>query len=79
MTTFRISQPAKKLFAINTESIENAQSSISLHAGNEEMLRVAPDGFYVRGVRIEQDADEARKVHDSFQAWLTWANLNQTR
>lgn len=35
----------------------------------EEMLRVAADGFYVRGVKLEQDESEARKVWEAFTAW----------
>jgi hypothetical protein len=77
MTTFQYKQPPEKLFAIDTESIERESSAIHFHAGNESMLSVKEDGFYVRGVRVEQDADEARKVHASFVAWLTWAQLNK--
>lgn len=35
-----------------------------------EMLRIASDGFYVRGVKLEQDGNEARAVFDAMQAWL---------
>jgi len=42
-----------------------------------EMLRVAKDGFYVRGVKIEQDEKEAEKVYNAFHQWLTWATLNR--
>ena len=41
------------------------------------MLRISPDGFYVRGIKIEQDNEEARKVYDAFTTWLTWATLSQ--
>ena len=78
MTTFQYSQPSQKLFSVDASAIEAAKNTISLLAGSEEMLRVAQDGFYVRGVRLEQDAEEARKVYESFQAWLTWAQLNKT-
>ena len=30
-----------------------------------EMLRIAKDGFYVRGVKLEQDETEARKLFDA--------------
>lgn len=42
-----------------------------------EMLRVAKDGFYVRGVKIKQDEKEAEKVYNAFHQWLTWATLNR--
>lgn len=35
-----------------------------------EMLRIAQDGFYVRGVKFAQDASEARAVFDGFREWL---------
>ena len=43
----------------------------------EEMLRVAEDGFYVRGVRVPQDDKEALAVYNSFQQWLAWAQLQR--
>jgi hypothetical protein len=42
-----------------------------------EMLRIAEDGFYVRGVKIEQDEKEAQTVYKAFHQWLTWATLNR--
>ena len=42
-----------------------------------EMLRIAKDGFYVRGVKIKQDDEEAEKVYNAFHQWLTWATLNR--
>ena len=52
-------------------------SNISLFTGSDEMLRVAKDGFYVRGVRVPQDDSEAEKVYNAFHQWLTWATLNR--
>jgi hypothetical protein len=49
--------------------------NITLTGGGEEMLRVAEDGFYVRGVRVEADAKEAEQVYKAFKQWLTWASL----
>jgi hypothetical protein len=80
MTTsqFNYEQPPKKLFSIDVDSIEAAKNSITFHSGSDEMLRVSQNGFYVRGVRIEQDAKEAQQVYESFRAWLTWAQLNKS-
>ena len=61
----------------NIGIIEEQPSRISLHSNSTEMLRVAKDGFYVRGVRIEQDENEALKVYNAFHQWLTWATLNR--
>lgn len=75
---YKIEQPPQTLFSINIESIERAKNTINFHAGTDTMLSIAPDGFYVRGVKIEQDEQEAKKVHESFTQWLTWAQLQRT-
>lgn len=49
--------------------------SIVLNAGAEEMLRVAQDGFYVRGQKVPVDDKEAETVYQAFNQWLAWANL----
>ena len=56
----------------------NLASNIVLSTNSSEMLRVAKDGFYVRGIKIEQDEKEAEKVYNAFHQWLTWATLNRT-
>ena len=61
-----------------TVSDRLSRSSITLTAAGEPMLEVREDGFYVRGVRLEQDEREAREVYESFKAWLAWANLTKT-
>ena len=53
------------------------KSNITLTSNTTEMLRVAKDGFYVRGKKIEQDAREAEIVYNAFHQWLTWATLNR--
>ena len=35
-----------------------------------EMLKIAKDGFYVRGVKLEQDVDEARRLYQGFKQLL---------
>ena len=45
---------------------------------NDEMLKITPDGFYVRGVKVSQDEREAETVYKTFHQWLTWATLNRT-
>ena len=51
-------------------------NDIKLNGGGEEMLRVAQDGFYVRGVRVEADEKEAKAVYEAFKSWMTYAILN---
>lgn len=58
--------------------LDTESSAISLQTSMTEMLRVAKDGFYVRGVKIDQDEKEAEKVYNAFHQWLTWATLNRS-
>ena len=41
------------------------------------MLRVSPEGFWVRGVAVAQDDTEAEIVYNAFKAWMAWAQLNR--
>ena len=54
---------------------EPVPSNIICLAGGEEMLRVGPDGFWVRGVRVPQDDQEAQAVYNAFKQWMAWASL----
>ena len=61
-----------------SESDTMTNDNIVFNTGSAtEMLRVAKDGFYVRGVKIKQDEKEAEKVYNAFHQWLTWATLNR--
>ena len=53
------------------------QNSVSFHGAGEEMIRLSPNGFWVRGVKLEQDDNEARIVYNAFKEWLTWQQLNR--
>lgn len=65
----------EEAWQIHTPSKEN---SISFHGhDNDEMLKLSRDGFYVRGVKVPADAQEAQAVYEAFKAWLTWANLQR--
>ena len=66
-----------KMDAVITKDI--LDTNITLFTGNDEMLRVARDGFYVRGIRVPQDDKEAEIVYNAFKKWLTWASLNDLR
>jgi hypothetical protein len=41
-----------------------------------EMLKIARDGFYVRGEKVPQGGDEARTVYDAFVSWLRTTGRN---
>jgi hypothetical protein len=51
-------------------------NNISLTGGGEEMLRVAEDGFYVRGVKVKQGKREAKAVYEAFKKWMTHAIMS---
>ena len=63
--------------AIRDPGESNIVFNVTNGGVNSEMLRVSADGFYVRGVRIEQDDREAEIVYNNFRQWLTWAQLNR--
>ena len=44
----------------------------------DEMLKVGPDGFWVRGVKVPQDDKEASTVYNAFTQWLSWQHLTRT-
>lgn len=52
-------------------------NNITMIAGSEEMLKVGPNGFWVRGVKVEQDEHEAKNVYEGFKAWMAWAQLTR--
>lgn len=61
----------------NTKTTHNHTIKFTSGTGEDsEMLRIAPDGFYVRGVRVDADADEAAKVYSAFKQWLAWTALS---
>jgi hypothetical protein len=53
--------------------------TISLMTNDSEMLKIAKDGFYVRGIKVPQDEREAESVYKTFHQWLTWATLNRNK
>lgn len=52
-------------------------NNIVLNAGSDEMIKVTKDGFYVRGVKVEQGPEEAEQVYAAFKEWLSWASLTR--
>ena len=64
-------------FAIaNSENLQ--PSNITFVTGSTEMLRVAQDGFYVRGQKVPVDDKEAETVYNAFKQFLVWAELHRT-
>jgi len=56
---------------------DNQPSNVTLISGTTEMLRVAQDGFYVRGVKVEADENEAAAVYRAFKEFLIYHALTK--
>lgn len=69
--------PNQTIENVNISVNEKAYNTIQCYAGGTEMLRVAEDGFYVRGVKVPQDDNEAETVYNAFKAFLMWSELNR--
>ena len=77
--SFKIQSPNTTLNEVGFAQTysDSFQNSVTFHAGGAEMLRLSPDGFYVRGVKLDLDDKEAQIVYNSFKEWLTWQQLNR--
>jgi hypothetical protein len=53
-------------------------NSVTFFTAGDEMLRISPDGFYVRGQKANATEHEANVVFKAFQEWLTWQQLNRS-
>jgi hypothetical protein len=58
-------------------SVTSPENNIVFNTGTEETLRVAEDGFYIRGIKVPADEREAREVYECFKEWLAWSTLNK--
>ena len=39
------------------------------------MLKITSDGFYVRGIKVPADEQEAESVYRAFKEFLIWSAL----
>ena len=58
-------------------SFEVPDNNITLFTGGTEMLKVAEDGFYVRGTKVPVDDKEAATVYNAFKEFLVWSRLSR--
>jgi len=57
---------------------ESKNNTVIFNAGtDDEMLKITPDGFYVRGVAVEQGPGEAEVVYKAFKEFMTWAIISK--
>ena len=53
------------------------EKNIVFRSGQTEMLRVDPEGFYVRGVKVEQGPEEAQAVYNAIKQIIMWDVLKR--
>ena len=53
------------------------ENEITLYSTGTEMLRIAEDGFYVRGVKVPADEKEATAVYKAFKRFLAESELRR--
>ena len=58
-------------------NIDIPEKNIVFYSDHTEMLRVGPDGFYVRGVKVEQGPDEALAVYNAIKQMIMWDTLKR--
>lgn len=75
--TMSLSDWQKQNVDVEYKFHEPEPTSITFHTGVDEMIRVAEDGFYIRGKKVEQDDKEAETVYNAFKQWLAWAQLQR--
>ena len=56
---------------------EPTPNNITMISGGTEMLRVAEDGFYVRGEKVPVDDREAATVYNAFKEFLVCNRLSR--
>jgi hypothetical protein len=58
--------------------IKDEEPNLVFNVGSStEMVRITQDGFYVRGVRVPADENEAATVYKAFKRWLVEAELRR--
>lgn len=68
-------QPPRPVISITAPPIEGDGSNITFYTNTSEMLKITPDGFYVRGKKLDVNDDEARAVYNAFRQFLIWSAL----
>ena len=44
----------------------------------QEMIRITPEGFWVRGVKVPADEHEAQAVYNAFKRWLVESEMRRS-
>lgn len=52
-------------------------TTMVFNIGSTEMLKISPEGFWVRGVLVPQDSKEAETVYKAVRDFVIWRELNK--
>lgn len=75
---FTIQQPLPSpVLSISSPPKDGQGANITFYTNQEEMLKVAADGFYVRGKKLDIDDNEAASVYKAFREFLIWSALTR--
>ena len=60
---------------------EPEEGNIVFYSGTDldssEMLKITRTGFYVRGIKVDQDDKEAEIVYNAFKEWMVYSALTR--
>ena len=63
------------VLSISAPPLDGSGANITFYTGSSEMLKVASDGFYVRGKKLDVDDSEAESVYRALRQFLIWSAL----
>lgn len=73
--TFHPTSLPDTVLSVSAPPKDGSGSNITFHIKQTEMLKVAADGFYVRGKKLDIDDKEAKSVYLAFRQFLIWSAL----
>ena len=53
------------------------ENTITFKCGDDSILSISEDGFFVRGVKVPVDDKEALAVYNAFSEWMNWQILQR--
>lgn len=72
MTTFEIDKHSPTpILTVETRK----ENNITMYTGEQEILKITDNGFFVRGKRVPVDDNEALAVYKAFKQFLVYHAL----
>ena len=72
MSTFEIDKTPRTL-VLNVETRQ--ENNITMYTGEQEILKITDNGFFVRGKQVPVDDNEALAVYKAFKQFLVYHAL----